>query len=449
MTKRNLKKALTKIQVALIAIIVIAAFIGIGYWYYVTVPPAGGPTKKEIKVGAVYPLSGAVTRRVIRDAIDFWVDYLINKQGGIKSLGGANVTIVWADCQSSPDLAMSETERLITQEGVVCILGSWWSSLTYATQEVCERYKVPNLNPQSSSPALLERGFQYYFMNWPNDDYFAKREVDFAIDLVSKYNLNVHTVGIIVESGLFGQTARSGWLKYLQQAKDQGLIDWEIVEDITFPSPVVDITPEIIKLKSADPDIVFACPMSPSDCVKFMTAMIEQNYYPPIMITMDAGFTMYDYWSIEEMRKGCKYFFSRFAMGCIEDQIRANPKIKEIYDLWMEHFDYWEWGVLPFYNTILTLKYALEEAGERDPNMENFPTALRDALRDIHISKEEGIIYGVDFNDIGYNELAEVCMGQNLDDPDNPGDVAWQTVWPWDIATRDPVVPDPRSRGLP
>ena len=359
--------------------------------------------------------------------------------------------MVWADDMAKVDLAMTETERLITQEDCVVIIGGWWSSLTYPIQEVCARYKVVNLCYDSSSPTLLERGYEWFFMAWPHDDFFGMKQVEFLIELIEKKGLkdDVKTVGVMVESALFGQTAGSSWKKYIQKAVDEGRVDWEIVEDITFAAPVVDVTPEVLKMKAADPDLLFMCPMAPADCVKMMTAMMEQDYYPPITMTMDAGFTMWDYWQIEEMRKESMYFFSRFGAGNLMDQIEKVPKLKEIYDLWMEEFDYFEFGVLSTYMGVLSLKEALEEAGRNDPNREDFTTAIRDAFRTIYISREEAGMYGVDFNDeTGFNDLCEILIGQNLPDPKNPGDVDYQTVWPWELAVTDVIIPDPRSRGL-
>jgi branched-chain amino acid transport system substrate-binding protein len=450
MSKATLEKAISTLQAIIIIVVIVVAAAGGGYWYYTSTLPPPGP--KEVKIGAVYPLTGPVTRRVNRDAIDFWIKYLINDAGGIKSLQGAKVRVVWGDCQNKPDLALQETERLITMENVVCVLGSWYSSLTYPTQEVCARLKVPNLNWDSSSPTLLERGYEWYFMNFPHDDWYAKREVDFLVDLLNKKGLmnKVNTIAMFVESALFGQTARTSWLKYIDEAKKAGKVNWKLVEDITFAAPVVDVTPEILKLKAADADMLFGCPMSPADWVKVVKSMTEQNYFPPIWITMGAGQTMFDFWNIEDMRKGVKYQFTRFAAGAVMDQVLKTPKLKGLYEVWMKNFDYFDWGALVTYTSMLTLKYALEDAGKTDPTYsKNFPTVLRDALRKVKISKEEAGVYAVKFNEkTGFNELVEVTIAQCLDDPNKPGDVEWQTIWPWDMASRDPVVPDPRSRGL-
>jgi hypothetical protein len=181
-----------------------------------------------------------------------------------------------------------------------------------------------------------------------------------------------------------------------------------------------------------------------------MTVMIEQDYYPPIAMTMDAGFAMWDYWQIEEMRKGCKYFFSRFGAGMLEDQIAVVPKLKSLYDEWNSEFDYWDNGAFAYYVAAVVAKESLEIAGERNPTMEDFTETLKEVLYEIDIPQETIGLYGVNFNEeTGYNDLVEILIGQNLDDPENPGDVNWRTVWPYKLAVEECIIPDPRSRGYP
>jgi len=73
-----------------------------------------------IKVGALHPVSGdsAATGKAMRQALTFAIDE-VNAQGGIQSLGGAKIELVYGDTQTKPDVGVSEVERLIEQEGVV------------------------------------------------------------------------------------------------------------------------------------------------------------------------------------------------------------------------------------------------------------------------------------------------------------------------------------------
>ena len=84
-----------------------------------------GSTSPEVKIGYLLPLSaenapqGQQSKRAIEMAIEE-----INGGGGIKSLGGAKLKIIYADTQSKPQVAVQEAERLISQEKVDFLAGA-------------------------------------------------------------------------------------------------------------------------------------------------------------------------------------------------------------------------------------------------------------------------------------------------------------------------------------
>ena len=87
-----------------------------------TKPPAVG----TIKLGGFFPLTGGTAKVGIenRQGLQMAIDE-INAAGGIKSLGGAKIEMVWGDSQGKPDVGISEVERLVQQENVVAILGGY------------------------------------------------------------------------------------------------------------------------------------------------------------------------------------------------------------------------------------------------------------------------------------------------------------------------------------
>ena len=83
------------------------------------VSPAG------IKVGALFPLSGDLKDKGTDSANGVRLAAEeINNAGGIASLDGAKLEIVFADTKGKPDVGEKETERLIKEEGVVAIIGT-------------------------------------------------------------------------------------------------------------------------------------------------------------------------------------------------------------------------------------------------------------------------------------------------------------------------------------
>src|SRR5215510_13634932 len=116
---------------AFLRVITLLAFIA-GSW--TAIPD--GLSQNQIKIGVLEPLSGPIAaegRRqlngmeVVRD--------IINERGGI---AGKELVWVVADVPD-PTAASNEAARLITQEGVKLLTGSFSSSLCVPASEVAAR----------------------------------------------------------------------------------------------------------------------------------------------------------------------------------------------------------------------------------------------------------------------------------------------------------------------
>ena len=99
----------------------------------------------EIVIGAPNSLTGGLgeVARAQPGACAIAVDQ-INREGGIKSLGGAKVKLVVADTTSeNPAQAASVTRRMIDQEGAVVLAGATASAMTLAAQVEAEKSQIP------------------------------------------------------------------------------------------------------------------------------------------------------------------------------------------------------------------------------------------------------------------------------------------------------------------
>ena len=124
--------------------------------------PRGRGTDRSCRVGVVLPLSGqfALGGQNAKRGYDLAVEEL-NAAGGVKALGGAPIELVYADNQGKQDVAIGETERLIQQEKVSAIMGSWHSPTTIAGTQAAERNKTPWMVEVASADIVVERGFKY------------------------------------------------------------------------------------------------------------------------------------------------------------------------------------------------------------------------------------------------------------------------------------------------
>src|SRR6476659_8174143 len=99
------------------------------------------PVRAEdpIRIGVLLPLTGPLAKNGIEnwEAMQIARD-MINERGGVN---GRKIEFVNGDA-TSPAAAVSETERLITKDGVKITTGSFASPLAIAVSQAAERQGV-------------------------------------------------------------------------------------------------------------------------------------------------------------------------------------------------------------------------------------------------------------------------------------------------------------------
>ncbi len=116
---------------------------------------------EAVRIGGIFALSGlfASGGQDSKNGAELAAEK-INAAGGIKSLDGAKIELVFGDSQSKPASAASETERLITQSKVSVVMGANTSAETIPASVVSERYQIPFLVPMAQSEDITNRGFK-------------------------------------------------------------------------------------------------------------------------------------------------------------------------------------------------------------------------------------------------------------------------------------------------
>jgi len=176
------------------------------------------PTVNTIRLGGFFPLTGGTAKVGIenRQGLQMAIDE-INAAGGIKSLGGAKIEMVWADSQGKPEVGISEVERLVQQENVVAILGGYESSVSTPATQAAERLKTPFIVAASIADEITERGFKYTFRVASKADFYARDQVLFLKSLKDLIGLDVKRVALLHEDTDYGESTAVGQKKYLEQ----------------------------------------------------------------------------------------------------------------------------------------------------------------------------------------------------------------------------------------
>src|SRR4029453_3900980 len=156
---------------------------GKGGW----IPPGAGPPASQApgagKVGYILPVTGplAFEAQLALNGILLAVDE-INGSGGIKSLGGAKLTLLSGDTQNKVELGKSEAQRLIDQ-GVVALMGPFSSLVAFSVRQDTEKARTPFLLLAAVADNLTEGGLRYTFRMQPNGKAMATLTVDNMLEM--------------------------------------------------------------------------------------------------------------------------------------------------------------------------------------------------------------------------------------------------------------------------
>ncbi len=400
---------------------------------------SGGPAASfpsEIAVGAVYPLTGpqAPTGLDLKNGIDLAVELintgnkdfdlpLTRDGGGLKNLGGAKLKVIYGDSQADPQKGQSETERLIQSEKVAAMLGAYNSAVTATASQSAERLQIPFVNPESSSPTLVTRGFKWFFRSTPDDSMFAENFFQFLDDVAKKSPDKVtKKVAILHTDDLFGSDVN----KFSRQFADK--YKYDVLTDAAYKATTPDLTSEIQRVKGAGASILIEASYL-ADATLAIRGLKQQNVNFQGILGMDAGFV--DTQFIPNVGKDSEGLLSREVWA--KDLGVKKAIVKQVNDLFRQKYGTDMNGTSA---RAFTGVFVLADAMNRARSLE--PAKIQAALRETDLKGEQLIMpwEGVKFDDTGQNTKGRGIMVQIQGGQ-------YVTVWPLDLASKELVWPLP------
>ncbi|MHA6616300.1 ABC transporter substrate-binding protein [Pseudonocardia sp. DLS-67] len=204
-----------------------------------------------VKIGAPYPLSGvwAENGQNSLSGMQFAADE-INRAGGVKALGGAQIEIVSADTSSdNPGQAKTVTEQMLQDGTMSAVVGSYLSSMTLTTVIATETQKVP-LITQSFVDELTQKGYRYLFQIAPKASAFGTETMKALVGVYGEQNRPLRTVAVAGSDDASTKAQTAGIVAGSQQ---QGV---EVLDQVIFPNAISDATPIVSRLADAQPDVI-------------------------------------------------------------------------------------------------------------------------------------------------------------------------------------------------
>lgn len=134
---------------------------------------------KPIRIGISLPLTGDFSQpgTQAKRGYEVWVN-MVNAKGGLL---GRQVELKITDDASNQDTVVADYTRLITQDKVDLLLGTFSSLLNYPASAVAEKNGMLYVEPAGGAPRMFERGFQYLIYAQPAT---APKQADVMLDWV-------------------------------------------------------------------------------------------------------------------------------------------------------------------------------------------------------------------------------------------------------------------------
>ncbi|WYJ77932.1 branched-chain amino acid transport system substrate-binding protein [Enterococcus sp. DIV2402] len=390
--------------------------------------------KNEVSIGVLVPLNGAQTQagkevtqllELIEDVVNRPSDLSLpfHEGIGLPNLNGVKIRFVIGD-SSTPDIAMVEAERLITEENVIGLTGLLSSSSTKTIMVPAERYEVVLLG-EGTSETLTDAGYEYFGRTYPGDDTFIEDTFSYLREISNASDKPINTVALVSEDSEFGANIALIERKWLNE------YDFELVEDISYSALASNVTSEVLRIRQAKPDAVIMSSYI-ADALLFMSTFREQDYFPSVLFGQRGGFASSDF--VKNLGEDANYVFSTARWNTDMD----NQAAQDLAEAFQEYSDGTELigDVMAVGWNAYLLAIAANQAGSTESD------AIRAEMRKgLDVAKEEdpsGLL-GYQYDETGQNQLASAIIVQVQD-------MEMVTVYPEALSMQKEIYPSPNWR---
>ena len=224
------------------------------------------------RVGVSKPYAEPATEGII-----FGADEL-NRKGGVL---GRKIELLIEDDQSRPDISAALARKLI-DEGVVFILSMSLTPATQQQQTVTMEAKTPQMTPMNSADYLTTQLDNPYF--WQTGPLGSTQIATLLAHARSK---NLKRVALITDNSDLGQAIGKAFRAGLDKAGMQ-IVDEEVV-----PLGATTATPQMQKIRSANPEAMFVAGVVTATNVLIFKAYRELGLKFPIHASYNLSVPIY------------------------------------------------------------------------------------------------------------------------------------------------------------
>ena len=369
-----------------------------------------------VKIGILQPITGALAYDGQQGQIGAEAAIkAINDAGGIKSMGGAKLEMVFGDARSTPEGGTAEVERM-QDEGVAGIVGGFASPICLAASQAAARYDLPYIVDVGVADSIVTRGLKNTFRFGPGFGMVTKTALANLAKLNEGAGKPAKTVVLVHEDGLFG----SGLAKLMQAELPK--LGFEILDTIAHPTPARDMSNVALQIRSKNPDLVI--PSSYYGEFALLARTMQQQRIRPKGIYAVLNGAASNYRFVKEFNEA-----AQFVMDCNHWHDPRKPVAEALRKQVEASGKFWTYNIPLNYSCVGLLADAIERAGSTDKA--KVTEALANSTYAGHIMPY-GATKFVDGQNQGGSPVNTQVQGNDI-----------KVIFPADFADAKPVFPRP------
>jgi branched-chain amino acid transport system substrate-binding protein len=369
---------------------VFSAGLGAGFVFGAAPFHIGRAQNAPLKVGVLLPRSGvqAGIGQDCQRAVEIAPDIL-------RSLGLPPLQIMNGDTESDPQIARTQTEKLV-KEGAQLLVGAFDSGQTTTIAQVAEQRGIPLVINIAAAPEITAQGYKFVFRNFPIapvvlGEAFSNQKQVFALSGVTpKTVVYLHvndTLGSAMQKGVGAIFAKHD-------------MPYKIVETIAYDPKSLDLSLEIARAKTTGAEALLVTSRL-NDAILLTRELVKQRWSPTMIMSMGPG------WYEDQYVKTLgKLSDGPINFGPSYDP--QKPLAKQLLASLAKAYP----GVSPAANHVYTFEALLVAADAYKRAGSSDPKALADAIRTTNITDNVGIGAGIQFNEYGQNDKIKCAATQ-------------------------------------
>ena len=368
--------------------------------------PAEEP--KTIKIAAFANFTGdnSVDGEYFKRGTQLAVELINEKLGGIQSMGGAKLELVYHDNMTDATMTKTVFEQGLSDPDIAFAIGALGTTYTMAAIPAITKAGVPTFTSGISN-TLDEQDCEYLWITGDYGNNMSALNIEFLKFLRENYGTDTTKLGVTYIDNEYSSSVASNFTEMIKPVPEL-----KCVFDQSYPPTVSDLSPVVTALKTAGVEVVYLIP-STQDAKLFAQSMQTFDYHPLIlgggggMVTPVFG---------DELGDGVLGVLSLANWIFVQGNVNTDENYKWLVDRYCKLYNDFPGDATPAHLAwLMIIKQVLEATGTTD--RETNQKALAEMEFEVPIPSKGGICkFGE--NRRNENAIYIVCQWQYVEEYD-------------------------------